>query len=360
MKQILKQVAAVCLWLTVCLAATAQQSPLKKALAGIKGEVLNTEVEQGRDQLDSLFYCRVKTIALPYKSKRNIADVEKTVRQVLGRFNEELPTASYGMVHDAKAESHSDTKFVVSVFYTDDRPSLRIGENDRNYVIVRKDSRHNPLYRNVYGMEWWVEKDLKCVMVRHFDVYGPRNKQSSRLDETMQQMKKDFSQRGSEVREFMKRYFEKMGVDTATANFFPADTVNTINIPLKGDYYNTLIYEVHILAGLYKPVDNSTNKAIIRNINGCVRSFFRNAGASREQYINLFKELDSVPGYGVEVVTVDKAKTNYTKNYITFGKLAKIYPSLSIFCTSWLEDTDLYVRNLGRYPNGILQLILNN
>lgn len=360
MKQVLKQVAAVCLWLTVCLAATAQQSPLKKALAGIKGEVLNTEVEQGRDHLDSLFYCRVKTIALPYKSKRNIADAEKTIRQVLDSFNEELPTASYGTVREAKAESNSDTKFVVSIFYTDDRPSLMIGENDRNYVVIRKGSLHNPLYRNVYGMEWWVEKDRKCVMVRQFDVYGSRQKQSSRLGEMMQQVEKDFSQRASEIRKSMKPYFEEMGVDTIVANFFPADTVNTINIPLKGDYHNTLIYEIHILAGLYKPVDNSTNKAIIRNINGCVRSFFSKMGASREQYINLFKELDSVPGYGVEVVTVDEAKTNYTRNYITFGKLAKIYPTLSIFCTSWLEETDLHVRNLGLYPNGILQLILNN
>lgn len=361
MKQILKQVAAVCLLLTVCLAANAQQSPLKKALAGIKGEVLNTEVEQGRDHLDSLFYCRVTTIALPYKSKRNIADAEKTVRQILGSFNEELPTASYGVVHEAKAEPQSDTAIVLSVFYADNRPSLRIGENGRNYVVMRKASPHNSLYRNVYGMEWWVEKDRKRVMIRHIDVYGPRYDRSSRFDEMMQQMKKDFSRRSLEGQSLMEGYFEEGKVDTC----FDDTPHIKINVPVTGSYYDDLVYQVHVLAGLYKPanstVNKSINKAIIRNINNCVKSFFSNMKASPEQYVSLFKELDTVPGYGVEIVTTttSKARTINTKNYITFGKLAKTYSTLSIFCTSWLDDTDLYVRNLGRYPNGILQIVLN-
>lgn len=350
MKQIMKQLAAACLLTTVCITANAQQrSHLQSAIGyingevHIKGEILSSRHEQGRDQIDSLYYVREETLTFPYKSKKDKKAANEYIQEIVMGYQDDVNNAYSAFAFNANPEDQVAAERTISIFYSDNHPTYLVGKDGHSYVLIRKNSPQNPEYRNVYGVEWWLDKRQKRICFKCFDIFGPLHSPGKGQDALMQKIMKDFSS-GKNWQEYEKSIEE--------------------------NYANETIKAIHMLGNMYKNNDSPTDKAIIRSVNIRVQNLIFKPHIDNNQRINLFKELDAIPGYGVEIIRsngdvsadmlLPNKEISADKERITFGELATRYPTLDIFCMSWRDETDLYVRSLDKkYQNGVLQIMLN-
>lgn len=350
MKQIMKQLAtAACLLTTVCITVNAQQqrSHLQSAIGDlndhvhIKGEILSSRHEQGRDQIDSLYYVREETLTFPYKNKKDKKTANEYIQEIVMGYQDDVNNAYSAFAFNADLESQVAAERTLSIFYSDNHPTYLVGKDGHSYVVIRKNSPQNPEYRNVYGVEWWLDKRQKRICFRCFDIFGPLHSPGKREDALMQKIMKDFSDKNWQE-------YEKS---------------------IEDNYANETIKAIHMLGSMYKNDDSTTDKAIIRSINVRVRDLIFKPQVDNKMRINLFKELDAIPGYGVEIIRSNgnvsadmfsNKEITVDKERITFGELATRYPTLDIFSMSWMAETDLYVRSLDKkYQNGVLQITLN-
>lgn len=341
MKQIMKQLAtAACLLTTVCITMNAQQqrSHLQSAIGDlndhvhIKGEILSSRHEQGRDQIDSLYYVREETLTFPYKNKKDKKTANEYIQEIVMGYQDDVNNAYSAFAFNADLENQVAAERTLSIFYSDNHPTYLVGKDGHSYVVIRKNSPQNPEYRNVYGVEWWLDKRQKRICFRCFDIFGPLHSPGKREDALMQKIMKDFTS-GKNWQEYEKS--------------------------IEDNYANETIKAIHMLGGMYRNNNSPTDKAIIRSVNLRVQTLLFNPQVDNNLRANLFKELDAIPGYGVEIIR-SNGKNPADKERITFGELATRYPTLDIFCMSWMDETDLYVRSLDkRYQNGVLQITLN-
>lgn len=350
MKQIMKQLAAAaCLLTTVSITANAQQSHLQNAIGyingevHIKGEILSSRHEQGRDQIDSLYYVREETLTFPYKSKKDKKAANEYIQEIVMGYQDDVNNAYSAFAFNANPEDQVAAERTISIFYSDNHPTYLVGKDGHSYVLIRKNSPQNPEYRNVYGVEWWLDKRQKRICFKCFDIFGPLHSPGKGQDALMLKIMKDYSS-GKNWQEYEKS--------------------------IEGNYANEMIKAIHMLGGMYKNNDSPTDKAIIRSVNIRVQNLIFKPHVDNNQRIKLFKELDAIPGYGVEIIRsngnvsadmmLPNKEISTDKERITFGELATRYPTLDIFCMSWMDETDLYVRSLDKkYQNGILQIVLN-
>ena len=338
MKQIMKQLAtAACLLTTVCMTVNAQQrSHLQSAIEDInshvhfKGEILSSRHEQGRDQIDSLYYVREETLTFPYKNKKDKKTANEYIQEIVMGYQDDVNNAYSAFAFNADLESQGAAERTLSIFYSDNHPTYLVGKDGHSYVLIRKNSPQNPEYRNVYGVEWWLDKRQKRICFRCFDIFGPLHSPGKGQDALMQKIMKDFSDKN------WKEY-EKS---------------------IEDNYANETIKAIHMLGSMYKNDDSPTDKAIIQSVNVRVRTLIFNPQVDNNLRMNLFKELDAIPGYSVEIIRPN-GENPADKERITFGELATRYRTLDIICMSWKGETDLYVRSLDkRYRNGVLQITL--
>ena len=338
MKQIMKQLAtAACLLTTVCMTVNAQQrSHLQSAIEDInshvhfKGEILSSRHEQGRDQIDSLYYVREETLTFPYKNKKDKKTANEYIQEIVMGYQDDVNNAYSAFAFNADLESQGAAERTLSIFYSDNHPTYLVGKDGHSYVLIRKNSPQNPEYRNVYGVEWWLDKRQKRICFRCFDIFGPLHSPGKGQDALMQKIMKDFSDKN------WKEY-EKS---------------------IEDNYANETIKAIHMLGSMYKNDDSPTDKAIIQSVNVRVRTLIFNPQVDNNLRMNLFKELDAIPGYSVEIIRPN-GENPADKERITFGELATRYRTLDIICKSWKGETDLYVRSLDkRYRNGVLQITL--
>lgn len=359
----MKRIAAVCLTATVCLTAEAQKTPLTEASRYIgslkKVEILSSEHEQGRDGIDSLYYCQTETAALPYKSNKDKATAKGCIERIVSAYRTEVQTASYGVAYNAQPETTAETKRIISIFYSEKHQPFKVGENDHRYVLIRRQDPQNPEYRRVYGMEWWIDTKQKRILFRNLDIFGPLR---SRNENCLAGLLPNKPQINSIAD--IQKYFQTFPPSSQEALRRIMPELETMKEELSRrnattDIDESMLEQIGLLAGMYKGTDNSTDRAVIRSINSRVAKILQHNQDKVDLRVRLFKTLTEIPGYGVEIIeTVSEHKK--TNKHTTFRELVSLYPTLDIFCMSWMDENDLYTKKQGKEcRNGILQIVLN-
>ena len=164
------------------LAATAQTASLKNAEALFQKTKnctqTNYKSEQGRDRLDSTYYLRLKTYAMPYDKKKDKAACDAVVAELLDTYQRESPSASAGFCQSRPLNVAAHDQQQVSIYYAENKDPFIAGTEGRNYALLRYTDQNNPTYRRVHGVEWWYDKVNRQTYFRVFHIFGPGTKQA--------------------------------------------------------------------------------------------------------------------------------------------------------------------------------------
>ena len=159
------------------LTATAQTASLKNAEALFQKTKnctqTNYKSEQGRDRLDSTYYLRLKTYAMPYDKKKDKAACDAVVAELLDTYQRESPSASAGFCQSRPLNVAAHDQQQVSIYYAENKDPFIAGTEGRNYALLRYADQNNPTYRRVHGVEWWYDKVNRQANFRVFHIFGP-------------------------------------------------------------------------------------------------------------------------------------------------------------------------------------------
>lgn len=257
------------------LAATAQTASLKNAEALFQKTKnctqTNYKSEQGRDRLDSTYYLRLKTYAMPYDKKKDKAACDAVVAELLDTYQRESPSASAGFCQSRPLNVAAHDQQQVSIYYAENKDPFIAGTEGRNYALLRYADQNNPTYRRVHGVEWWYDKVNRQANFRVFHIFGPGTKQA----------------------------YEK---SILNGNSFEEEATGLLE---------NLLYQIEILGNFYKNEDNELDRATVQLINERIDAYLRSKKKQDELHALLMK-LEKIPGYYTEVLEGKDERKGYS------------------------------------------------
>ena len=258
-----------------CLTATAQTASLKNAEALFQKTKnctqTNYKSEQGRDRLDSTYYLRLKTYAMPYDKKKDKAACDAVVAELLDTYQRESPSASAGFCQSRPLNVAAHDQQQVSIYYAENKDPFIAGTEGRNYALLRYADQNNPTYRRVHGVEWWYDKVNRQANFRVFHIFGPGTKQA----------------------------YEK---SILNGNSFKEEATGLLEM---------LLHQIEILGNFYKNEDNEIDRATVQLINERIDAYLRSKKKPDELNALLMK-LEKIPGYYTEVLEGKDERKGYS------------------------------------------------
>lgn len=258
-----------------CLTATAQTASLKNAEALFQKTKnctqTNYKSEQGRDRLDSTYYLRLKTYAMPYDKKKDKAACDAVVAELLDTYQRESPSASAGFCQSRPLNVAAHDQQQVSIYYAENKDPFIAGTEGRNYALLRYADQNNPTYRRVHGVEWWYDKVNRQANFRVFHIFGPGTKQA----------------------------YEK---SILNGNSFEKEATGLLE---------NLLYQIEILGNFYKNEDNEIDRATVQLINERIDAYLHSQKKPDELNALLMK-LEKIPGYYTEVLEGKDERKGYS------------------------------------------------
>ena len=257
------------------LAATAQTASLKNAEALFQKTKnctqTNYKSEQGRDRLDSTYYLRLKTYAMPYDKKKDKAACDAVVAELLDTYQRESPSASAGFCQSRPLNVAAHDQQQVSIYYAENKDPFIAGTEGHNYALLRYADQNNPTYRRVHGVEWWYDKVNRQANFRVFHIFGPGTKQA---------------------------YAKSI----LNGNSFEKEATGLLE---------NLLYQIEILGNFYKNEDNEIDRATVQLINERIDAYLRSQKKPDELNALLMK-LEKIPGYYTEVLEGKDERKGYS------------------------------------------------
>lgn len=258
-----------------CLTATAQTASLKNAEALFQKTKnctqTNYKSEQGRDRLDSTYYLRLKTYAMPYDKKKDKAACDAVVAELLDTYQRESPSASAGFCQSRPLNVAAHDQQQVSIYYAENKDPFIAGTEGHNYALLRYADQNNPTYRRVHGVEWWYDKVNRQANFRVFHIFGPGTKQA---------------------------YAKSI----LNGNSFEKEATGLLE---------NLLYQIEILGNFYKNEDNEIDRATVQLINERIDAYLRSQKKPDELNALLMK-LEKIPGYYTEVLEGKDERKGYS------------------------------------------------
>lgn len=258
-----------------CLTATAQTASLKNAEALFQKTKnctqTNYKSEQGRDRLDSTYYLRLKTYAMPYDKKKDKAACDAVVAELLDTYQRESPSASAGFCQSRPLNVAAHDQQQVSIYYAENKDPFIAGTEGRNYALLRYADQNNPTYRRVHGVEWWYDKVNRQANFRVFHIFGPGTKQA----------------------------YEK---SILNGNSFEKEATGLLE---------NLLYQIEILGNFYKNEDNEIDRATVQLINERIDAYLH-AKKKQDELNALLMKLEKIPGYYTEVLEGKDERKGYS------------------------------------------------
>lgn len=258
-----------------CLTATAQTASLKNAEALFQKTKnctqTNYKSEQGRDRLDSTYYLRLKTYAMPYDKKKDKAACDAVVAELLDTYQRESPSASAGFCQSRPLNVAAHDQQQVSIYYAENKDPFIAGTEGRNYALLRYADQNNPTYRRVHGVEWWYDKVNRQANFRVFHIFGPGTKQA----------------------------YEK---SILNGNSFEEEATGLLE---------KLLFQIEILGNYYKNEDNEIDRATVQLINERIDAYLHSQKKPDELNALLMK-LEKIPGYYTEVQEGKDGRKGYS------------------------------------------------
>lgn len=338
---IMKRIFISILLTCVALGSIAQNE-LQKCMDNLPpARLVGTDSEQGHDRLDSLYNLHIMIYELPYNSHSDKLYADGVIKGILLAYNKDLPLHTGGFCSSNLLRTWDAIKSrTIQMYYGENLDPFTVGGKGRNYALLRTNSKQNPNYRSVHGIEWWLDTSNK-LMIRSFRLFGPLSA------------------------ELYQNALRQAGIAKDERNIVATDNQgNTVPITLLPSNKKEMLQAINVMKEMYKMSkkgkEDPYNRAIVSAINERIQAYL-SLDATTEEKIELFRILNDIPEYQVQVSTADG--NHWKRN--SFGWLADIYPQLDIFCVTWAVpgNPECVTPGLDGTPqplNFLYQVIVNN
>ncbi len=316
--------------LTCAALGSMAQNELQKCIDNLPpARLVGTDSEQGHDRLDSLYNLHIMTYELPYHSHYDKLYADGVIKGILLAYNKDLSLHTGGFCSSNQLRtSNAIESRTIQMYYGENLDPFIVGGMGRNYALLRTNSKQNPNYRSVHGIEWWLDVDR--LMIRSFRLFGPLSA------------------------ELYQNALRQAGVVKEESNFVAVDNQGRPQpLPLLSNK-KAMLEAIKVMKEMYKnsknEKDNPFNRAIVSAINERIQAYLMVDGSTEEK-IELFRTLSDIPGYKVKWVLGDPSNQD-VQNYFSFDWLADNYSTLYIFCATWALPGDPECVQVHHGPGG--------
>ena len=316
--------------------------------------------EQGRDRLDSTYYLDTRIYEFPYESKKEQQDVKNLIAAILQAHDLDMPhyTGGFSASNLLRTDNPIESKRLQMYFGENIAPFV-VGGRGRNYAVVRFNSKQNPYYRHVIGIEWWLERmnnKHQVVKFQTFRIFGPFSKEHYEYALKQSNISKDDVE--TDDVEMDDLYADYIGDDGPFLKMGKCRLEGGILIG--GEFTtNHMLSEVRVLGKLLvTSTDETSKRAAVKSINKRVTILLTTS--TDEEKTELYRILNDIPGYYVQV-----NPPNGTILTRSFAWYIDALPQLDVLCNSWIlpgSPNCIYIdeNNEEKPANFLLQVFLNS
>lgn len=317
--------------------------------------------EQGRDRLDSTYYLDTRIYEFPYESKKEQQDVKNLIAAILQAHDLDMPhyTGGFSASNLLRTDNPIESKRLQMYFGENIAPFV-VGGRGRNYAVVRFNSKQNPYYRHVIGIEWWLERmnnKHQVVKFQTFRIFGPFSKEHYEYALKQSNISKDDVE--TDDVEMDDLYADYIGDDGPFLKMSKNWRLEG-GILIGGEFTtNHMLSEVRILGKLLvTSTDETSKRAAVKSINKRVTILLTTS--TDEEKTELYRILNDIPGYYVQV-----NPPNGTILTRSFAWYIDALPQLDVLCNSWIQTGSpncvyLDENNEEKPANFLLQVFLNS
>ena len=316
--------------------------------------------EQGRDRLDSTYYLDTRIYEHSYDSQKEQLVVKNVVASILWCYDQDMPhyTGGFCSSNLLRVDNPIESK-KLQMYYGEDIAPFVVGGKGRNYAVLRFNSKQNPYYRHVIGIEWWLERvDRKhhVAKFRTFRIFGPFSKEHYEYALKQSNISKDDVE--TDDVEMDDLYADYIGDDGPFLKMGKCRLEGGIIIG--GEFTtNHMLSEVRVLGKLLvTSTDETSKRAAVKSINKRVTILLTTS--TDEEKTELYRILNDIPGYYVQV-----NPPNGTILTRSFAWYINALPKLDVLCHSWIQPGSpncvyLDENNEEKPANFLLQVFLNS
>ena len=313
--------------------------------------------EQGRDELDSLYSCSIRTYYAGRATKKNLKRMDEIVSRLNTAYIYSLPECDGGFCHIGALTDKTTVSETIQMFYHTGKPVIRVGGKGRKYITLSKHAADNPNYRTVWGAEWRLNEGDSLVLST-FVIKGPFDEKKYR-------------------QALRKHEFEKMQAGSGSTDFRAVAEAGIQPETMPSPFPQTkdqLLHTISVLKGIYMMMENHPNwpiaagaaqgnknlqgatakAAIVKNLNERVAMHLSNYSDVADR-VALLNTLSETPGYYAEIIeSADKTEG------CSFADLAGRYPTIAdkLFSISWSTEGPSLAKYGERSKNFLLQVYL--
>lgn len=315
--------------------------------------------EQGRDRLDSTYYLDTRIYEFPYESKKEQQDVKNLIAAILQAHDLDMPhyTGGFSASNLLRTDNPIESKRLQMYFGENIAPFV-VGGRGRNYAVVRFNSKQNPYYRHVIGIEWWLERmnnKRQVVKFQTFRIFGPFSKEHYEYALKQSNISRDNAQVEGLPLSLVDKDYTGHSINYMRVN--ENGRIEEISIGESRAIY--MLSEMRMLGNLYKKsTDEASKRATVKSINKRVTTLL-GMDTEKEKY-EMFHILNDIPGYYVLITTPDGI--DLTRSFAWY---INALPKLDVLCISWkLPDSPKCVYldkdNEEKPANFLLHVYLNS
>ena len=316
--------------------------------------------EQGRDRLDSTYYLDTRIYEFPYESKKEQQDVKNLIAAIVQAHDLDMPhyTGGFSASNLLRTDNPIESKRLQMYFGENIAPFV-VGGRGRNYAVVRFNSKQNPYYRHVIGIEWWLERmnnKHQVVKFQTFRIFGPFSKEHYEYALKQSNISKDDVE--TDDVEMDDLYADYIGDDGPFLKMGKCRLEGGIIIG--GEFTtNHMLSEVRVLGKLLvTSTDETSKRAAVKSINKRVTILLTTS--TDEEKTELYRILNDIPGYYVQV-----NPPNGTILTRSFAWYIDALPQLDVLYNSWIQTGSpncvyLDENNEEKPANFLLQVFLNS
>ena len=316
--------------------------------------------EQGRDRLDSTYYLDTRIYEYSYDSKKEQQGVKDVVALILRAYDKDMPhyTGGFCSSNLLRVDNPIESK-KLQMYYGEDIAPFVVGGKGRNYAVLRLNSKQNPYYRHVIGIEWWLERVNRKHQVakfRTFRIFGPFSKEHYEYALKQSNISKDDVE--TDDVEMDDLYADYIGDDGPFLKMGKCRLEGGIIIG--GEFTtNHMLSEVRVLGKLLvTSTDETSKRAAVKSINKRVTILLTTS--TDEGKTELYRILNDIPGYYVQV-----NPPNGVVLTRSFAWYINALPKLDVLCHSWIQTGSpncvyLDENNEEKPANFLLQVFLNS
>ena len=320
--------------------------------------------EQGRDRLDSTYYLDTRIYEFPYESKKEQQDVKNLIAAILQAHDLDMPhyTGGFSASNLLRTDNPIESKRLQMYFGENIAPFV-VGGRGRNYAVVRFNSKQNPYYRHVIGIEWWLERmnnKHQVVKFQTFRIFGPFSKEH--YEYALKQS--NISKADVETDDVET---DDVETDDLYADYIGDDGpfLKMKNERLEGGIIigefttNHMLPEVRVLGKLLvTSTDETSKRAAVKSINKRVTILLTTS--TEEEKTELYRILNDIPGYYVQVTLPNGVVLTRS-----FAWYINALPKLDVLSISWIQPGSpncIYIdeNNEEKPANFLLQVFLNS